>query len=118
MARWLYGNDLFVNPIAVTWHGKPPNDEDLRLLAQLRHLRRLSLAGVPVNDMYLSKLAQLERLEELDLHATAITDKGLAQFPNLPNLKRIFLAKTQVSQDGINKLRQRVGRVPTLSISW
>lgn len=117
-ARRLYGNDLFVNPIAVAWHGAPPSDDDLRLLAELKHLRRLSLAGVAINDAYLNNLAQLKTLEELDLRATAITDRGLAQFPAFPNLKRVFLAKSNVSQEGIRKLRRRVGRVATLSVSW
>ena len=93
-ARLLYGDNLYVNPVAVTWHGEPPSDDDLRLLSQLKHLRRLSLAGVAVNDRYLKKLGQLKNLEELDLHATAITDAGLEQLPVFPNLKRIYLAKT------------------------
>lgn len=117
-ARSLYGDDLFVNPVAVTWHGEPPSDNDLGLLAQLTHLRRLSLAGIPVNDRYLKKLGQLETLEELDLHATAITDRGLEQLPIFPNMKRIYLAKTDTTEDGISKLRNRLGRLPTLSISW
>lgn len=117
-ARLLYGDNLYVNPIAVTWHGEPPSDDDLRLLSQLKHLRRLSLAGIAVNDRYLKKLGQLKNLEELDLHATAITDGGLEQLPIFPNLKRIYLAKTATTHGGIRKLRRRVGHLPTLSISW
>ncbi|HJT36679.1 MAG TPA: hypothetical protein VJ783_31945 [Pirellulales bacterium] len=117
-ARSLYGDDLFINPVAVTWHGEPPSDDDLRLLAQLTHLRRLSLAGLAVDDPYLHKLSQLESLEELDLHATAITDRGLEQLPIFPNMKRIYLAKTDTTEDGITKLRRRLGHLPTLSISW
>ncbi len=117
-ARLLYGDNLYVNPIAVTWHGKPPSDDDLRLLAQLKHLRRLSLAGIAINDRYLTKLGHLEALEELDLHATAITDWGLEQLPIFPKLKRIYLANTATTHDGITKLRRRVGHLPTLSISW
>lgn len=117
-ARSLYGDNLFVNPIAVKWQGEPPSDDDLRLLAQLTHLRRLSLAGIGVNDRYLTKLGQLKTLEELDLHATAITDRGLEQLPIFPNMKRIYLAKTDITDDGISKLRSRLGHLPTLSISW
>lgn len=114
----LYGDNLFVNPIAVTWHGEPPSDDDLRLLAQLRRLKRLSLGGVRVKDRYLHKLGQLNTLEELDLHATAITDRGLELLPIFPNMWRIYLAKTDTTEDGITELRRRYGRLPTLSISW
>lgn len=117
-ARLLYGDNLFVNPIAIAWHGEAPSDDDLRLLAQLRRLKRLSLGGVRVNDRYLRKLGQLEALEELDLHATAITDRGLEQLPIFPHMRRICLAKTDTTEDGITELRRRYRRRPTLSISW
>ena len=93
-ARRLCGDDFFVNVVGVTWRGEPPSDADFRVLAGLRHVKRLSLAHTSIDDASLSRLAILDQVRELELRATAITDAGLARFPRLPKLERVYLART------------------------
>jgi hypothetical protein len=113
-ARWLYGDDFFVNVTSVTWRGEPPRAADFRLLAKLRHLHRLYLADLAIDDEDVRHLP--DQVRELDLRGTAITDAGLEHFAFLPHAERIFLARTQVTDRGIAKLRRRVN--PVASISW
>jgi internalin A len=59
--------------------GTAIQDQDLKQLAGLKHLRCLVLAGTQVTDRGLKELAGFKSLKELDLKDTKVTDAGIAE---------------------------------------
>ena len=51
----------------------------VRYVGELKHLKRLSLAGSGATDASLERLQDLVRLHQLDLTDTKVTAKGIAQ---------------------------------------
>lgn len=80
-------------------------DDDLRYLGGLTHLRRLDLEETRITDEGLKHLRGLTSLEYLDLEETKITDEGLRHLEGLKNLRMLDLDDTQVSSAGIRTLQ-------------
>src|SRR5947209_4502171 len=59
------------------------DDESLKQLATLRHLRVLSLYGRKVTGVGLKELAGLKELRSLDLSVSEVTDAGLKEVSRL-----------------------------------
>ncbi|GAN01220.1 conserved hypothetical protein [Mucor ambiguus] len=72
-------------------------DEGAKQIAEMKHLRYLSLDGTKVTDAGLEMLKDLIELEKLYLDRTSITDKGLSQLIGLSKLDTLSLCHTKVS---------------------
>src|SRR5262245_25076111 len=66
---------------------------DLREIAKLTELRRLSMYGAKVPDEALAELKDLKRLERVGLGGTEITDRGVDHLMQVPNLRWVWLPK-------------------------
>jgi hypothetical protein len=65
-------------------------DDQLRLVARCRQLRRLDLSQSQISDEGLASLAGMKRLRELDVRQTQVTAAGVARLQRaLPRLKII-----------------------------
>src|SRR5947199_53277 len=67
-------------------------DADMRDLAKLGGLERLSLGDTNVGDAGLEHVADLRRLTSLDIWQTKVTDAGMQQLVRLPRLRQLFLS--------------------------
>jgi formylglycine-generating enzyme required for sulfatase activity len=79
-------------------------DEDLRSLADLKHLQTLILGDTRISDQGLTHLRGLSNLEMLDLGTTEITDAGLVHLKGLTNLRRLELFRTTIGDAGLADL--------------
>ncbi|KAL9541508.1 hypothetical protein MBANPS3_009089 [Mucor bainieri] len=72
-------------------------DEGAKQIAEMKHLRYLSLDGTKVTDEGVEMLKDLIELEKLYLDRTLITDQGLSQLIGLSKLDTLSLCHTRVS---------------------
>ena len=54
-------------------------DDDLKVLAEIEHVKELNLSNTRISDDGLRHLANMEFLCRLDLGGTQVTDQGIAQ---------------------------------------
>ena len=91
------------------------NDDDLKVIANLKQLELLDLRNANLTDQGLSEIAKLTNLEVLDLSFTAITDAGLKHLANMPKLKSLYLCNNaKISNKGILAL----GTIKSLEKVW
>ncbi|KAI8647372.1 hypothetical protein BD408DRAFT_439203 [Parasitella parasitica] len=72
-------------------------DDGARHIADMKHLRYLSLDGTKLTDTGLGLLRNLVDIEKLYLDRTLITDSGLSQLLGLSNLDTLSLCRTETS---------------------
>jgi hypothetical protein len=102
--RWLVGDDDFVRIVDVNLKETLANDEDLKLLAPLSHLRELRLWGTDITDDGLKHLRAHTDLVFLSLVDTRVTNEGLRHLSGMINLERLYLRRTDVSDAGLAHL--------------
>lgn len=96
-------------------------EDDLRYVAFLPRLERLSLEGGYYSSSGLRYLRQLPNLRELEAHHLTLSDGGLAEITKLKRLKRLSLLGTGISDHGfqriceMNGLQALVVQLPTRS---
>jgi hypothetical protein len=83
----------------------PISDDDLEKIANLGHLKSLSLYSESVTDRCLRDIQGMAHLEELDLSRTRITDIGVKDIRNLPRLDRLALSDNPITGDGLGNLK-------------
>lgn len=88
-----------------------PTDGDVKKLAPLTDLTRLSLKRSRVTDAGLKELAPLTKLKSLDLFGCPVTDAGIKDLARLPALAELELGNTQVTDAGVKDL----SRLPVLT---
>jgi|GEM_PF-2581941 len=54
-------------------------DNDIKVIASLSRLQRLSLRGMPITDAVVNQLARFQNLKHLDVRETQISTQGLAR---------------------------------------
>lgn len=92
--------------VAVNFNGHPQFQDDwLKLLAALPHLKTLKLAGTSLTDAGLTHVKKCTQLETLSLAETKITAAGLAELKGLKSLRRLDLSGTAVTSAAIGELR-------------
>jgi uncharacterized protein (TIGR03067 family) len=67
------------------------NDDALKNLKALKHLRELDLLGTGITDAGLKELRRLHKLQDLNLRFTNVTGAGLRELKNLKNLQTLSL---------------------------
>ncbi len=91
-------------------------DEDLRHLAGLPGLEKLTLITGNVTDAGLGYLEHLHNLQELMLSYTGVTGQGMASIARLHNLRSLCLRRTQVDDAGLTHLAA-LGKLEYLNLA-
>jgi uncharacterized membrane protein len=82
------------------------DDNDLKLVADLKNIKKLNLENSLITDDGMAYIKQLSQLEQLNLYGTNISDEGLIQLTSLKNLSQIYLWKTKVTKGGIEQFKK------------
>lgn len=82
-------------------------DDDLRILAGLTGLERLSLSGSPVTAEGLKHLKGLPNLKVLNLRGTDVRDPDLAVLAEFPALTDVATPQTRVTEAGARAIEAR-----------
>jgi Leucine-rich repeat (LRR) protein len=73
------------------------SDEGMKVLENLKELRRLYLRNTPVTDDGLQRLSGLTSLEELDLYGVRVTDRGIESLRTLTSMRKLNLLGAELS---------------------
>ena len=84
----------------------PIDDHDIKMLSELKNIKKLNVENTFITDNGISYLKQLSELEQLNLYATNITDEGLNQLAALKKLSALYLWKTKVTSEGVEKFKK------------
>ena len=77
--------------IAIDLMDKPATQDDVKLIAQMSDLKKLTLWGQNIDNESVKLLSVLPKLENLTFMKTAIDDEGLAILPEFKALKALNL---------------------------
>jgi len=89
----------------------PINDNDLKIVADLKNIKKLNVENTLITDDGMAYLKQLPQLEQLNLYGTNISDEGIIQLAYLKNLSVLYLWKTKVTLRGIEAFKKINSRV-------
>jgi hypothetical protein len=89
----------------------PINDNDLKIVADLKNIKKLNVENTLITDDGMAYLKQLPQLEQLNLYGTNISDEGIIQLTDLKNLSVLYLWKTKVTLRGIEAFKKINSRV-------
>ena len=89
----------------------PINDNDLKIVADLKNIKKLNVENTLITDDGMAYLKQLPQLEQLTLYGTNISDEGIIQLAYLKNLSVLYLWKTKVTLRGIEAFKKINSRV-------
>jgi uncharacterized membrane protein len=84
----------------------PINDIDIKIVADLKNIKKLNLENTLITDNGMSFVKQLSQLEQLNLYGTNISDEGLMELASLKNLSVLYLWKTKVTLKGIEAFKK------------
>ena len=84
----------------------PINDIDIKIVADLKNIKKLNLENTLITDNGMSFVKQLPQLEQLNLYGTNISDEGIIQLTDLKNLSMLYLWKTKVTLNGIEQFKK------------
>ena len=84
----------------------PINDIDIKIVADLKNIKKLNLENTLITDNGMSFVKQLSQLEQLNLYGTNISDEGIIQLTDLKNLSVLYLWKTKVTLNGIEQFKK------------
>ena len=84
----------------------PINDIDIKIVADLKNIKKLNLENTLITDNGMSFVKQLSQLEQLNLYGTNISDEGIIQLADLKNLSVLYLWKTKVTLNGIEQFKK------------
>lgn len=113
--RWLVikllGDDAFVHVTKVNLAGRTIDDQALRSLTGLTHLKDLSLDHTKTTDDGLSAIRSMPELSTLSLRYTPVSDRSAGVLSALPKLSKLMLTGTKLSDETIPEL----AKSPSLS---
>ena len=89
----------------------PINDNDLKIVADLKNIKKLNVENTLITDRGMSYIKLLSQLEQLNLYGTNISDEGIIQLASLKNLSVLYLWKTKVTLNGIEQFKKINPRV-------
>ena len=84
----------------------PINDIDIKIVADLKNIKKLNVENTLITDNGLDYIKQLSQLEQLNLYGTNISDEGIIQLTDLKNLSVLYLWKTKVTLNGIEQFKK------------
>jgi hypothetical protein len=80
------------------------DDKELKHLAGVQSLQRLTLLGTRTTNAGLAHLRQLDNLEFLDLMRTLVDDDGLSVLDHYPRLRGLGLRNTRITDAGVARI--------------
>jgi hypothetical protein len=84
----------------------PIKDNDVKMLVNLKKMRRLNLENTAITNECIVYLKQLPELEQLNLYGTNISDEGLKQLASFKKLSVLYLWKTKVTATGVEQFKK------------
>ena len=84
----------------------PINDDDLKVVADLKNIKKLNVENTLITDNGLDYIKQLSQLEQLNLYGTNISDEGIIRLADLKYLSVLYLWKTKVTLNGIEQFKK------------
>ena len=84
------------------------SDNDLAVLAGMKHLARLILSRTDTTDAGLVHLKDLPDLEYINIYQTKVTDAGLKNFENLKKLRKLYAWQSMVTPGGATGLEKKI----------
>ena len=84
----------------------PINDDDLKVVADLKNIKKLNVENTLITDNGMDYIKQLSQLEQLNLYGTNISDEGIIKLADLKNLFVLYLWKTKVTLNGIEQFKK------------
>lgn len=84
----------------------PIKDNDVKMLVNLKKMRRLNLENTAITNECIVYLKQLPELEQLNLYGTNISDEGLKQLASFKKLSVLYLWKTKVTANGVEQFKK------------
>jgi hypothetical protein len=106
----LFGEEYAQEITDVYMRNPAVSDEDLHIVAGLKTLQKLELAGSSVTSAGIENLKGLPNLYTLHLADTQVTDEGLVHLPRFKNLGILSLNNTAISNSGL----AHVAKIPNL----
>ena len=94
--------------IEINLTDKAVTDEDLKVIAQYKHLQMLKLARTGVTDAGLSNLRPLQNLRAIWLARTGVSDAGLAHLAELKSLREVRLYPNRVTDSAVDELKAKL----------
>jgi hypothetical protein len=113
----MLGKETFAQVTEVDLNYKKVSDADLRQLAGLIHLRKLSLDYTAVTDDGIASLQSMPNLQEVSLRYTKVADEGAAHLSRLPSLRTAHLTGTKITDAGALALASNP-QITELYIRW
>lgn len=92
--------------VALKLTNLPIDDNDIKILEDLKNIKKLNLENTLITDQSIIYLKQLPELEQLNLYGTSITDEGLTQLASLKKLTTLYVWKTKVTLAGIERFKK------------
>ncbi|HKG08605.1 MAG TPA: c-type cytochrome domain-containing protein [Pedobacter sp.] len=92
--------------VSINLSGMPLKDDDLKLIAELRNLRKLNINFTTIKGPGLKHLKNLEYLRHVSLSSTAVTLKDVNEFVKSGNLRQITLWNTGLNAADLQKLQK------------
>ncbi len=92
----------------LTLRDLPAKGTVLALLPHPEKLVSLNMAQSRITDTEVVHLAKMTNLKQLNLSETAISDTALETFAKLKSLKKLIINQTAVSEEGIERLRKNL----------
>lgn len=99
--RAIHAHDLTM----VHMEGHPISDDLIAHFPWFRYMTRLYLADTGITDEQLKAIAMMGSVERMSLWGNPITDEGMAHLETLWGLKVLDIHDTAVTAEGLNQLR-------------
>lgn len=119
--RWLVttllGDDAFNRIDDVDLANRNVDDDALRSLAGLRHLKKLRLDYTHITDRGLATLQSMPDLTRLSLKYTSVSDAGAQYMSTLSKLQLLILTGSKVSDAAVDDL-SKLTEVKSIYIRW
>lgn len=96
--------------------GASPDDDELRLVSNLRGLVKLRICGDRISDAGLASVARMTQLKDLELSCPNVGDAGLARLAGLERLERLQIWQGRISSAGLDQLA-RLKRLESLDLA-
>ena len=106
--------------IEINLSKKPVSDDDLKVIAQYKHLQKLWLANTGVTDAGLLSLVSLQKLRVLGLARTSVSDEGLLHLSQFRSLQKVHLYPNKITVGAVEELaaKRKMAKLPRIIVEY
>jgi hypothetical protein len=98
--------DVKAQIVSINLDKMPVKDEELKVISQFPHLRKLGLSFTDITGSGLKELHKLQELRQVSLSGTAVSKENLLALSGLPKLSGIYIWNTNLSDSDIDALKK------------